>query len=129
MKERVAAMAGSLADGIVISTFHSLGVRILRRDIRALGFKPNFSIYSSSDQAGVLRQAMRELNIDPKQLDPDTILCRISAAKNRLLGPAEFKPASEDRFELATAAVYPRYQELLKGFNAIDFDDIILFSV
>ena len=70
MRERVAGMAGSLADGIVISTFHSLGVRILRRDIRALGFKPNFSIYSSSDQAGVLRQAMRDRDIDPKQYRP-----------------------------------------------------------
>jgi superfamily I DNA/RNA helicase len=129
MKERVSAMAGSMAEGIVISTFHSLGVRVLRRDIRALGFKPNFSIYSTSDQAGVIRQAMRERDIDPKQCDPDTILWRISAAKNRLVGPSEFKPASDDRIELATAAVYPRYQELLKGFNAIDFDDIIMLSV
>jgi len=129
MKERVAAMAGKMAEGIVISTFHSLGVRILRRDIRVLGFKPNFSIYSSSDQAGVLRQAMREREIDPKQCDPDMILWRISAAKNRLIGPGEFKPESSDRFELAAAAVYPRYQELLKGFNAIDFDDIIMLSV
>ena len=129
MKERVAAMAGSLAEGMVISTFHSLGVRILRRDIRALGFKPNFSIYSTSDQAGVLRQAMRELDLDPKQCDPDAILWRISSLKNRLMGPADFKPANEDRLDLATAAVYPRYQELLKGFNAIDFDDIIMLSV
>ena len=129
MKERVSNMAGTMADGIVISTFHSLGVRILRKDIRALGFKPNFSIYSSSDQAGVLRQAMRERDIDPKQCKPDTILWRISGAKNRLIGPREFTPASDDRIELATAAVYPRYQELLKGFNAIDFDDIIMLSV
>ena len=129
MKERVAAMAGSLAEGMVISTFHSLGVRILRRDIRALGFKPNFSIYSTSDQAGVLRQAMRELDLDPKQCDPDAILWRISSLKNRLIGPRDFKPANEDRLDLATAAVYPRYQELLKGFNAIDFDDIIMLSV
>ena len=129
MKERVNAMAGNMANGIVISTFHSLGMRILRRDIRALGFKPNFSIYSSSDQAGVLRQAMRELELDPKQCDPDMILWRISAAKNRLIGPDEFKPRRDDRFELATAAVYPRYQKLLKGFNAIDFDDIIMLSV
>ena len=129
MNERVGAMAGKMAEGIVISTFHSLGVRILRRDIRALGFKPNFSIYSTSDQAGVIRQAMRERDIDPKQCNPDTILWRISAAKNRLIGPAEFKPVNDDRIELATAAVYPRYQELLKGFNAIDFDDIIMLSV
>jgi superfamily I DNA/RNA helicase len=129
MRERVASMAGKSSEGIVISTFHSLGVRILRRDIRTLGFKPNFSIYSSSDQAGVLRQAMRERNIDPKQCDPDSILWRISGAKNRLVGPTEFKPGSDDRIELATASVYPRYQELLKGFNAIDFDDIIMLSV
>jgi DNA helicase-2/ATP-dependent DNA helicase PcrA len=129
MRERVGSMAGAMAEGMVISTFHSLGVRILRRDIRTLGFKPNFSIYSTSDQAGVLRQAMRERAIDPKQCDPDRILWRISSLKNRLIGPAEFTPESEDSIELATASVYPRYQELLKGFNAIDFDDIILLSV
>jgi superfamily I DNA/RNA helicase len=129
MRERVAGMAGSLADGIVISTFHSLGVRILRRDIRALGFKPNFSIYSSSDQAGVLRQAMRERDIDPKVLDPDRILWRISGLKNKLIGPKDFIPAPSDPLDYAVAVVYPRYQELLKGFNAIDFDDIIMLSV
>lgn len=129
MRERVAGMAGSLADGIVVSTFHSLGVRILRRDIRTLGFKPNFSIYSSSDQAGVLRQAMRERDIDPKAIDPDRILWRISALKNRLIGPKEFTPSPSDPLDYAVAVVYPRYQELLKGFNAIDFDDIIMLSV
>jgi len=129
MNERVGAMAGPLAKGIVISTFHSLGVRILRRDIRALGFKPNFSIYSSSDQAGVIRQAVRERDIDPKKIDPDQILWKISGLKNRLIGPKEFTPDSSSPLEIAVAAVYPRYQELLKGFNAIDFDDIIMLSV
>ena len=129
MNERVLGMAGSLAKGIVISTFHSLGVRILRRDIRALGFKPNFSIYTTSDQAGVIRQAVRERDIDPKKIDPDQILWKISALKNRLIGPKEFTPDRNDPLEIATAAVYPRYQELLKGFNAIDFDDIIMLSV
>ncbi len=129
MRERVAGMAGSMADGIVISTFHSLGVRILRRDIRALGFKPNFSIYSSSDQSGVLRQAMRERDIDHKVIDPDRVLWKISGLKNRLIGPKEFTPDHGDPLELATAKVYPRYQELLKAFNAIDFDDIIMLSV
>jgi DNA helicase-2/ATP-dependent DNA helicase PcrA len=129
MNERVNSMAGQLAKGIVISTFHSLGVRILRRDIRALGFKPNFSIYSGSDQAGVIRQAMRERDIDPKAVDTDLILWKISALKNRLTGPKDFSPDRSNPLELATAALYPRYQELLKGFNAIDFDDIIMFAV
>ncbi|MEI6702614.1 MAG: UvrD-helicase domain-containing protein [Deltaproteobacteria bacterium] len=129
MSERVSAMAGQLAKGIVVSTFHSLGVRILRRDIRALGFKPNFSIYSSSDQSGVIRQALRERDIDPKVIDPDQILWKISALKNRLIGPKDFSPDRNNPLELATAAVYPRYQELLKGFNAVDFDDIIMLAV
>ena len=129
MKERVCGMAGSLADGIVISTFHSLGVRILRRDIRTLGFKPNFSIYSTSDQIGVLRQAMRERDIDPKKCDPNLVLWKISGAKNRLISPTDYQPGNTDPLDLATAAIYPRYQELLKGFNAIDFDDIIMLSV
>jgi superfamily I DNA/RNA helicase len=129
MNERVLGMAGQTAKGIVISTFHSLGVRILRRDIRTLGFKPNFSIYSTSDQAGVIRQAVRERDIDPKKIDPDQILWKISALKNRLIGPKDFTPDRNDPLEIATAAVYPRYQDLLKGFNAIDFDDIIMLSV
>ena len=129
MKERVLAMAGSIARDIAISTFHSLGVRILRRDIRILGFKPNFSIYSTSDQSGVIRQAARERGIDPKMIDPDRILWKISSLKNRLIGPKEFVPDRNDPLEIATAAAYPRYQELLKGFNAIDFDDIIMLAV
>lgn len=129
MLERVKGMAGKAADGIVISTFHSLGVRILRRDIRSLGFKPNFSIYSSSDQSGVIRQAMRERDLDHKVIDPDRVIATISALKNRLIGPDAFSPDHNNPLEIATAAVYPRYQELLRGFNAIDFDDIIYFSV
>jgi len=129
MRERVAGMAGTLADGIVISTFHSLGVRILRRDIRALGFKPNFSIYSTSDQAGVIRQAMRERDIDTKKTDPDQLLWKISGLKNRLITPQQFVPDKDNQLDLTTSLVYPRYQELLKGFNAIDFDDIIMLSV
>ncbi|MEI6213791.1 MAG: UvrD-helicase domain-containing protein [Desulfuromonadales bacterium] len=129
MNERVLGMAGNTAKGVVISTFHSLGVRILRRDIRSLGFKPNFSIYSSSDQSGVIRQAVRERDIDPKVIDPERVLWKISALKNHLIGPQEFSPDRNDPLEMATAAVYPRYQELLKGFNAIDFDDIIMLAV
>lgn len=129
MQERVNAAAGKAAQGMVISTFHSLGVRILRHDIRRLGYKPSFSIYTESDQAGVLRQAMRDLELDPKQYNPDSIRWRISLAKNRLIGPDEYPKTSTDPLDAATAAVYPRYQRLLKAFNAIDFDDIIMLAV
>lgn len=129
MQQRVAAAAGKASQGMVISTFHSLGVRILRRDIRRLGYKPSFSIYTESDQAGVLRQAMRDLELDPKQYNPDSIRWRISLAKNRLIGPDGYPKTTNDPLDAATAAVYPRYQRLLKAFNAIDFDDIIMLAV
>jgi superfamily I DNA/RNA helicase len=129
MQERVNAMAGSAAKGMTISTFHSLGVKMLRRDIKRLGFRPNFSIYSDSDQAGVLRQAMRDMDIDPKVINPDMVKWRISTAKNGLLGPEKFVPRPNDICDLATARIYPKYQNLLKAYNAIDFDDIIRFAV
>lgn len=129
MQQRVTAAAGKSAQGMVISTFHSLGVRILRRDIRRLGYKPTFSIYTESDQSGVLRQAMRDLNLDPKQYNPDSIRWRISLAKNGLIGPDSYPASGTDQLDAATALVYPRYQRLLKAFNAIDFDDIIMLAV
>ena len=129
MQQRVMAAAGKSAQGMVISTFHSLGVRILRRDIRRLGYKPTFSIYTESDQSGVLRQAMRDLNLDPKQYNPDSIRWRISLAKNGLIGPDSYPVNDKDLLDTATAMVYPRYQRLLKAFNAIDFDDIIMLAV
>ena len=129
MQERVSAAAGSSSKGMIISTFHSLGVRILRHDIRHLGYKPNFSIYTESDQAGVLRQAMRDIDLDPKQFNPDSIKWRISLAKNRLTGPEEYNRNTGDPMDSATALVYSRYQLLLRAFNAIDFDDIIMLAV
>ncbi|CAG0927984.1 partial ATP-dependent DNA helicase PcrA, partial [Planctomycetaceae bacterium] len=74
MKERVRELVGrGKAKGMVISTFHSLGVRILRRDIERLGYKKNFSIYTTSDQIGLIRQAMREVNADGKKFDAETL--------------------------------------------------------
>ena len=129
MQERVKRAAGSKAEGILISTFHSLGVRILRRDIRRLGYKPNFTIYSDSDQAGVVRQALSDLNIDTKQFQPDLVRWQISSAKNRLIAPEQYPKLSTNPLEQVTAAVYPRYQHLLRAYNAIDFDDIIMLTV
>ena len=129
MQDRVSSMAGATAKGMTISTFHSLCVKLLRRDIRRLGYRTNFSIYSDSDQLGVLRQAMRDLDIDPKTVNPELVRWRISTAKNALLAPEQFKPRPNDMIEIATAAIYPKYQSLLKAYNAIDFDDIIRFAV
>jgi len=129
MEERVAALVGKTAcKEIIISTFHSLGVRILRRDIERLGYKRNFSIYSGSDQAGLIRQILREVTSDSKKYDADSITWKISAAKNRLVTPDRYQPRSDDDCEQISALVYPRYQSALKAFNAVDFDDIIMLT-
>jgi ATP-dependent DNA helicase Rep/DNA helicase-2/ATP-dependent DNA helicase PcrA len=129
MQERLKELVGSRGKGMTVSTFHSLGVKILRQDIRSLGYKKNFSIYSTSDQLGLIRQALREVNDSQKKIDPDTILWKISAAKNLLISPEDYKPRHFDDLEMITSVVYPRYQGLLKGCNAIDFDDLIMLTV
>ncbi|TGU70810.1 ATP-dependent DNA helicase Rep [Geomonas terrae] len=129
MKERVEHLVGRRdSKGIVLSTFHSLGVRVLKRDIERLGYKKNFSIYSTSDQVGLVRQIVREVNTDSKKYDPESIIWRISGAKNKLIPPDRFTPNPLDDVDMMAALVYPRYQSALKAFNAIDFDDIIMLT-
>jgi len=130
MRERVKAMVGRKSgQGMVISTFHSLALRILRADIERLGFKQNFSIYGSADQERLVRDLTRDLLADGARCDLDRVLWLISDAKNRLITPAEFSPGGSDPERLLAAQVYPRYQRALKAFNAVDFDDILLLAV
>ncbi len=130
MRERVTAMVGRKAgQGMVISTFHSLALRILRSDIEKLGFKQNFSIYGSADQVRLVRDLVRDLLPVGARCDLERILWLISDAKNRLVVPGEFIPGSGDPDRLLAASVYPRYQQALKAFNAVDFDDILLLAV
>jgi len=129
MKERVEHIVGrKQCKGIVLSTFHSLGVRVLKRDIERLGYKKNFSIYSTADQVGLVRQIVREVNCDQKKYDAEQIIWRISGAKNKLIPPERFIPGPLDDIDMMAGLVYPRYQSALKAFNAIDFDDIIMLT-
>jgi len=129
MKERVEHLVSRKhCKGIVLSTFHSLGVRVLKRDIEQLGYKKNFSIYSTADQVGLVRQIVREVNTDNKKYDAEQIIWRISGAKNKLIPPDRFVPSPTDDVDMMAALVYPRYQSALKAYNAIDFDDIIMLT-
>jgi len=131
MQERMAALVGrKRCEGAVLSTFHSLGVRILRREIGVLGYKRNFAIYSSSDQLGLVRQALRETGAaEGRKVDAEAVLWKISGAKNLLLGPSAMPVPAGDDWAAVAAAVYPRYQSLLRACNAVDFDDIIMLTV
>jgi DNA helicase-2/ATP-dependent DNA helicase PcrA len=129
MKQRVETIVGPGAEEIWISTFHSLCVRILRRDIDRLGIKRSFSILDAGDQLSVIKQCMKELNIDPKLFDPRSILAAISGAKNELVGPETYAERAGDPFQKHTARVYEAYQKKLRTNQSLDFDDLIMTTV
>ena len=130
MRERVEQMVGRKGcKGMVISTFHSLCVQILKQHIEKLGYKKNFSIYAASDQQRLVRDLLREQVSDAGSKDADQVLWQISAAKNRLVSAANFQPDLKKPDTYLTAEIYPRYQKALKAFNAVDFDDLLLLTV
>ncbi|WP_026362194.1 ATP-dependent helicase [Geopsychrobacter electrodiphilus] len=130
MRERVEQMVGHKASkGMVISTFHSLCVRILKAHIEKLGYKKNFSIYAASDQLRLVRDLLRELVADASSKDAERVLWQISDAKNRLVSAKGFKANINHPDSCLTAEIYPRYQKALKAFNAVDFDDLLLLVV
>jgi len=130
MQNRVAAIIGGVAaQETWISTFHSLCVRILRRDIDRLGINRNFSILDAGDQLSVVKQCLKELNIDPKQYEPRGILSAISTAKNELTDVATFARLAGDPFSQVAAKVYELYQKKLKNNQSLDFDDLIMTTV
>jgi DNA helicase II / ATP-dependent DNA helicase PcrA len=129
MQSRVASIVGAGAEDIWISTFHSLCVRILRRDIDRLGISRSFSILDAGDQLSVVKQCLKELNLDPKQYEPRGILAAISGAKNELTDPAAYAKRAADPYAQVVARVYEAYQKKLKSNQSLDFDDLIMTTV
>ncbi|WP_418791723.1 DNA helicase PcrA [Phosphitispora sp. TUW77] len=129
MKDRVEALLGSQADYMWICTFHSTCVRILRKEISALGYDTGFVIYDSSDQQTLIKQCIKELNIDDKRFPPRAITAGISQAKNSLMGPEEYEKKADDYYQQIVSSVYSLYQKKLYKNNALDFDDLIMKTV
>lgn len=129
MRERIYSMMGGAAEDIWISTFHSMCVRILRRDIDRLGFNRNFTILDSTDQQSVIKGILKEKNLDPKKYDPRALLGSISSAKNELIDPEEFSKTAGDFFSQIVADVYKEYQKRLRKNQALDFDDLIMTTI
>lgn len=124
MKERVKSMLSAGNVSPVISTFHSLCLKILRREIEHLGYRKDFSIYDTSEQLSLLRKIMSEVKFYDKSFKPEAVLERICRTKN------DFdKPDVPDHIGEASAALYPKYHATLKSLNALDFDDLILFTL
>ena len=135
MAERVERMMGhSSLSKPQISTFHSLCVRMLRKDIEALkvrgeGLTRSFAIYDENDQQSIVKQIMRRMGLDTKQLTPRTVLGKISWAKNHMVDPQEYYLGSKDPNNERIAHIYQGYKAELRKNNALDFDDLLLEAV
>jgi DNA helicase-2/ATP-dependent DNA helicase PcrA len=131
MKNRVQELTG-LGSELWISTFHALGVRILRRalqEIKESAFTPNFTIYDDQDQLSLIKEVIDELNLDSRYFKAPAIRAAISTAKNELLGPEEYAQLAQDFFSQRVAEVYHLYQKRLRANNAFDFDDLLFKTV
>ena len=125
MKERVADLVGDRARSMWVSTFHSACVRILRQEASRLGYSNSFTIYDSSDSLRLLTIIMKDMHLDSKQYTPRAVHGAISAAKNELMGPADFQNQASDAFQHIVAEIFAVYQRRLQSANAMDFDDLI----
>jgi DNA helicase-2/ATP-dependent DNA helicase PcrA len=129
MEERLHRLIGAALSDLTIGTFHAICARILRRDGRAIGIDPRFVIYDDEDQLSLLKRAIQDIGLDPKQYAPRAIASAISAAKSRTLTPQEYIQHTTSYFEEVVGRVYERYQQLLTESNALDFDDLLMKTV
>ncbi len=127
MKERIKKLIGDDADGMWVGTFHSLSLRMLRRDPELVGYQKNFVIYDEDDKKKLLTQLAEKAGIDSKYTSASALKGKISELKNKLISPQEYAKLAETDFrEKKIAQVYTDYTNALKENNALDFDDIIL---
>ena len=130
MRERVDDIVGFGSESIWVSTFHSTCVRILRRHIDRLGYDTNFTIYDTDDQKTLMRDICKYLQIDTKIYRERNLLAAISAAKNEMVSPEEFRLRAEGDFSRQRiASVYEEYEKQMKANNALDFDDLLVKAV
>jgi DNA helicase-2/ATP-dependent DNA helicase PcrA len=125
MRQRVEKLAPHCR--VWISTFHSLGARLLRQYGERLGLEKNFTIYDQGDRNRVVKQALDAANIDNVRFTPERIEAAISKAKNQLLTPEKYAQQAHDFFSNTVAQVYPLYEKRLRESNALDFDDLLLW--
>ena len=130
MKQRVEKIVGDVAQEMWMGTFHSICVRILRRFIDRIGFDTSFLIFDTSDQKTVVKECLKALNIDDKTFSDRSVLSEISNAKNEMLTPKAYQAKYSGEFRKEKIGqVYELYQKRLRENNAIDFDDIINYTI
>ena len=126
MKERVLKLIGNEGYSIQISTFHSLGLRLLKENYSKLGYKSNFVILDSDDTLTVVKKIMKEMNLNPKFYNARDIRNKISSAKNELMTPSQF---AKMEFDQNIVSVFEKYNKKLIINNSVDFDDLLLLPI
>ena len=130
MKERIENLVGDVAKDIWMGTFHSICVRILRKYIDRIGFDSSFLIFDTQDQRTLVKECLKALNIDDKMFTDRSVLSEISNAKNEMLEPIQYSVKYQADFRKAKIGeIYSLYQKRLKENNALDFDDIINYTI
>ena len=130
MRERVNNMSGPAAKDVWLFTFHAFCARFLRMEIDKLpGYGGNFAIYDTADSQNLIKQILKEMNLDDKRFQPSGILSRISNTKNALQDAAAFARQAGDFYEQKVADIYSRYEQKLQLNNALDFDDLLMLSI
>ncbi len=127
MRNRVEAVLGEQAtEGMMLGTFHAICARLLRREAALLPLESNFVIFDTDDQERIVKAVIRELNLNDKLYRPASVHAAISRAKNELIGPDEY-PINTYRDEIVKR-VYVEYQKRLIASNAVDFDDLLVYT-
>ena len=129
MKERIVSMLGPKAYSIQISTFHALGVLIMKENYEKADYKPNFTILDSDDSLTLIKKIIKDLNLDPKAYNPKAVRNQISGAKNSLLTAKEYEKYATTEFEQVVLRVYEKYEEKLIVNNSLDFDDLLMLPI
>lgn len=130
MRERVDRLVGFGSESIWVSTFHSTCVRILRRYIDRLGYETNFTIYDTDDQKTMMKDVIKQLQLDPKRYKERSLLAAISSAKDEMMTPDEYElDAAGDFGRQQIAKVYREYEKQMRANNALDFDDLLVKTV
>ncbi|MBQ9157672.1 MAG: UvrD-helicase domain-containing protein [Eubacterium sp.] len=129
MKERAQNLVGPGSEDLWISTFHAICSRILRRYIGLIGYNTNFTIYDASDQKSLMKEVLKEMNIDTKMFSEKAALSAISAAKDECKTPGDYRREHDDYRGSRIADIYERYQQRLKENDALDFDDLLMKTV
>ena len=130
LKERIAQKLGEKANDVWAGTFHSVCGKILRRNGDLIGYSSHFTVYDTDDQRRLMKEIMKQNNIDDKMLSHKAVLSAISSAKDKLISPEEYAATTGNDFRLKIIAdLYKLYQKRLKAADAMDFDDMIVNTV